>query len=189
MKTRSQPLLSIITTAGFELNNPCYRVEYDYVSKILNPDNPVENDRYFVMICELDRDEEGELIDDIKTEEARLKSNPIIGNTEVGKESIEIDLNEALDKPDKMRDVLTKTFNVWVNQRVAGYMNMDKWKACQESEDNPFPDITGMTAYTGIDLSSSLDLTSVDFEIPLGDGSYAGMSHSFMPEERFREKL
>ena len=31
MKTRKQPLLFIITTAGRELNNPCYREEYKYV--------------------------------------------------------------------------------------------------------------------------------------------------------------
>jgi phage terminase large subunit-like protein len=53
MGARSQPLLAIITTAGFELNNPCYRVEYDLVSKILNPDVPVNIESYFVMINEL----------------------------------------------------------------------------------------------------------------------------------------
>jgi phage terminase large subunit-like protein len=78
MKTRSQPLLSIITTAGFELNNPCYRVEYDYVSKILDPNNPIENERYFVIICEAETDEEGNLIDDIRSEAARIKANPVL---------------------------------------------------------------------------------------------------------------
>lgn len=188
MKTRQQPLLSIITTAGFELNNPCYRVEYDYVSKILDPNNPIENDRYFVMICEVDLDENGEPIDDLRSEAARLKSNPIIGDTEVGKESIEIDLNEALDKPEKMRDVLTKTFNIWVNQRSAGYMNMEKWKACGATKDRPFPDVTGLTVFPGLDLSATLDLTSVGFDIPLGDENYAVMSHSFMPEETLMAK-
>ena len=188
MKVRQQPLLSIITTAGFELNNPCYRVEYDYVSKILDPNNPIENDRYFVMICEVDLDDKGDPIDDIRSEVARLKSNPIIGNTPVGIESINIDLNEALDKPEKMRDVLTKTFNIWVNQRSAGYMNMEKWSACGATENQAFPDVTGKTVFPGIDLSATLDLTSVGFDIPLDDGAYAIMSHSFMPEETLAQK-
>ena len=33
---RPNPLMMIITTAGFNLSHPCYRVEYQYVSKILN---------------------------------------------------------------------------------------------------------------------------------------------------------
>lgn len=188
MKTRAQPLLSIITTAGFELNNPCYRVEYDYVSKILDPNNPIENDRYFVIICEAETDEEGALIDDIRSETARLKANPIIGNTAVGKESIELELQEALDKPEKMRDFLTKTLNVWINQRAAGYMNMEKWKQCGATEERPFPDVTGMIVFLGIDMSSKLDLTSVGFDIPLGDEEYAVLSHSFIPEETLAVK-
>ena len=34
MGARSQPLLAIITTAGFNLSNPCYKMEYNLVSKI-----------------------------------------------------------------------------------------------------------------------------------------------------------
>ena len=189
MKTRTQPLLSIITTAGFELNNPCYRVEYDYISKILDPNNPIENDRYFAIVCELDRDDEGNVIDDIRSEDARLKTNPIIGNTEVGKESIELEVAEALDKPEKMRDVLTKTFNIWVNQREAGYMNLAKWAACGATKDNPFPDVTGKGVFPGVDLSATLDLTSVAFDIPLEDDYYAVMQHSFIPEETLIQKM
>ena len=188
MKTRVQPLLSIITTAGFELNNPCYRVEYEYVSKILDPNNPIENDRYFAIICEAETNEEGNMIDDIRSDAARMKSNPIIGDTDVGKESIKLDLLEALDKPEKMRDFLTKTLNIWINQRAAGYMNMEKWKQCGATEERPFPDVTGMTVFPGIDLSSTLDLTSVGFDIPLPDGEYAVLSHSFIPEETLAAK-
>jgi len=189
MKTRLQPLLSIISTAGFELNNPCYRVEYDYVSKILDPDNPIENDRYYVVVCEADTDENGKMIDDINSEAARLKSNPIIGNTAVGKESIEYDIMEAQDKPEKMRDLLTKTFNIWINQRAAGYMNMAKWKLCSTNDGRPFPDLTGMKVYPGLDLAATLDLTSLSFDVPLPDGCYAVLSHSFMPEETYEARM
>jgi phage terminase large subunit-like protein len=189
MKVRPQPLLSIITTAGFDLNHPCYAVEYNYVTQILDPNNPIENDRYFAIICEVDTDENGTPIDDLTSETARLKSNPIIGNTVVGKESINIDLQEALDKPEKMRDVLTKTFNIWVNQRTAGYMNMDKWKTCGATKENPFPNVEEMACFPGIDLSATLDLTSVGFDIPLGGEQYAILSHSFMPEETYNKRL
>lgn len=189
MKTRVQPLLSIITTAGFNLNNPCYRVEYDYVSKILDPDNPVENDRYFVIICEADTDENGKMIDKMTSDVARLKANPIIGDTVVGKESIELDVMEAQDKPEKMRDVLTKTFNIWINQRASGYMNMAKWKLCATDTSRPFPDVTDMKVFPGFDLAATLDLTSLSFDIPLPDEHYAVLSHSFMPQETFDRRV
>ena len=189
MKTREQPLLMIITTAGFELNHPCYSEEYRYVSSILDPDNVIENDRYFVMINELDEDEEGNLIDDIKDEKAWIKANPIIGKTDVGKESIRDELLVAQDKPEKMRDFLTKTMNRWVNQRACGYMNMTKWKLCGVSKDNPWPDIKGLEVTCGYDLSVIIDLTSIGFEIPLPDERIAVMSHSFLPEATLFAKM
>lgn len=190
MKTRSQPLLSIITTAGFDLNRPCYTVEYDYVSKILDPDNPIENDRYFVMICEADLDEDGKLVDDVSSDAARMKANPIIGDTDVGKESIKIDLQEALDKPDKMRDFLTKTLNIWINQRPLGFMDMAKWSACGATKKRPFPDVSGKKykVTVGLDLATRIDLTSVGFEIDLGD-VIAVLSHSFMPKETLEKRM
>lgn len=45
-----EPLLMIITTAGIDLNVPCYTDEYAYCSDILNPDKPdIINDEYFVL--------------------------------------------------------------------------------------------------------------------------------------------
>ncbi|MHB8983759.1 MAG: terminase large subunit [Carboxydocellales bacterium] len=171
---RRQPLVMIITTAGFDLNNPCYRVEYDYVSKILDPDSDVENDQYYVMICELDKD------DDIKDESVWLKANPILCSYEEGIEGLREDLLEALDAPEKMRNFLTKNMNVWIDQKAGGYMLMDKWKACGVDE---MPDTKGKECFVGIDLSSKIDLASTGFEIPLEDGQYAIYSHSFMPED------
>ena len=42
MVARPQPLMSIITTAGFDLSRPCYK-EYEYVSKILDPSVDTHN--------------------------------------------------------------------------------------------------------------------------------------------------
>lgn len=189
MKTRKQPLLIMITTAGFELNNPCYRDEYDYVSKILDPSIDVENDRYFAIVYELDKDQEGNLIDDIKDEKCWIKANPIVAETDVGLDSIRTELQVALDKPEKMRDFLTKSMNVWVNMREAGYMDMAKWKACGATKKNPFPDVKGLPVTVGLDLSATLDLTSVSFEVELPDGLIAVLSHSFIPEETLWKRI
>ena len=184
MKTRTQPLLIIITTAGFDLNNPCYAAEYDYISKILDPDNPIDNDRYFAIVCELDKDEQGELIDNIKDESVWVKANPINTKTQEGIASIRAELQIAIDKPEKMRDFLTKSMDVWVNQRESGYMAMGKWAACK----GVLPDLNGKVCYVGLDLSAKIALTSVGFEFPIGDKYYV-FSHSFIPRDTLEQKM
>ncbi|NNV07784.1 terminase large subunit [Geobacillus sp. MMMUD3] len=186
MIARAQPLLMIITTAGANLNNPCYRSEYQYVSKLLDPNSPVENDQYFAMVNELDKDEDGNLIDDIKDEKAWLKANPIAASYPEGVENIRAKLKEALEKPDKMDDFLTKNMNVWINKREQAYISAERWAAC--SVEN-LPDISGLDAYVGVDLSATTDLTSVSIEIPLDDGKFVVLSHSFIPEEKLNERV
>jgi phage terminase large subunit-like protein len=194
-KLRVNPLLSIITTAGFDLNNPCYRIEYQYACSIIDPDNPIENDRYFVAICELDKNdttetieingkriEPGQPIDDLHSHEAILKTNPILATSDIGIESIQNELAEAEGKPEKMRDVLTKTFNFWIQQRDAGYMDMARWKSCCRPEYD-IPIGKEVVPFCGVDLSSTIDLTSVGFIINLPDSYHFIISHSFMPED------
>lgn len=183
MGARTEPLTIIITTAGFELQNPCYSVEYKYISKILDPNIPVDNEEYFVMVNELDKD------DDIKDEKNWEKANPILCSYEEGREYLRGELKTALDVPEKMRNFLTKNMNIWINMRENGYMNMDKWAACGATEERPIPDLRGKECFAGIDLSKKIDLTSVSFEFPLEDGTYAVKHHSFMPEDTFREKM
>jgi phage terminase large subunit-like protein len=182
MAARKQPLMFIITTAGFELAHPCYSVEYNYVSQILDPDNPIDNDEYFVAICELDKD------DDIKDERNWIKANPIVASYPEGLKYLREELKIALDVPEKMRNFLTKNMNVWVDQKAKGYMILSKWRDCGVSSKRKMPKLTGKECYVGVDLSSKIDLTSLAFEFPLGGNKYAIKSHSFMPEDTLTVK-
>ncbi|MBJ8026223.1 terminase TerL endonuclease subunit, partial [Bacillus cereus] len=118
---RPQPLMMIITTAGFNLSHPCYRVEYQYVSKILDPNIDIENEEYFVMVNELDKD------DEITNPEVWEKANPILCSYEEGRSFLKGELQSALDVPEKMRNYLTKNMNRWVDRKENGYMDMQKW--------------------------------------------------------------
>lgn len=180
MIARTQPLLMIITTAGRDLNKPCYRNEYTYVTKLLDPDViEVENDEYFAMVNELD---EG---DDIKDERVWTKANPIVTSYPEGLNSLRSELKTALADPEKMVNFMIKNMNVWLDAKESGYMDMSKWRNCAATEENPMPDTQGMEVTVGVDLSRTLDLTSVGFEIPLPDGRFAVFSHSFMPEDTY----
>jgi phage terminase large subunit-like protein len=176
---RPQPLMMIITTAGFDLSHPCYSVEYQYVSKLLDPNNPIENDEYFVMINELDKD------DDIKDEKNWEKANPILCSYEEGVNFLRGELKTALDVPEKMRNFLTKNMNRWVDMKDNGYMDMSKWADC--GQDFDLTTLEGMECIVGVDLSAKIDLTSVGF-IFKKDGKYIVLSHSFMPEDTLDRK-
>lgn len=197
MIARAQPLIMIITTAGKDLNSPCYRVEYDYVSKLLNPDDPRNNDTYFAMVNELDKDEDGNLIDDIRDEKAWIKANPIAASYPEGINNIRARMKEGLEKPEAMDDFLTKNMNIWINQKEKSYIRMDRWAACalpeedsagEEQPGERFPNLRGRIGYMGVDLSMKIDLTSVGFVFPMDDGRYAVLSHSFMPEDSLASK-
>lgn len=189
-----ESLLMIITTAGKDLTYPCYVTEYQYCTRVLNPDVPVENEEYLIDICELDP-EDYENTEDIAKEENWLKANPIRMTYPEGVEKIRGEYKIAREIPEHMTDFLTKCMNVWVQAKENGYMNMAKWSSCRVGE-ILLEELHGMTVYVGFDMSAKIDLTSVAFVIPFLSGEYDQtekeivkyivFSHSFIPN---REKL
>ena len=188
-----EPLLMIITTAGVDLNCPCYVAEYQYCSRVLDPDTDIEDDEYLIDICELDP-EDYENLDNLEDEKLWEKANPIRMSYEGGRDKLRQAYKTASEVPEHMSAFLTKCMDVWIMAKEDGYMNMAKWKACQVSE---IPVNTkGMPVYIGFDMSAKIDLTSVAFVIPYESDQtdqegkpiikYIVYSHSFVPS---REKL
>lgn len=185
MVARRQPLLFIITTAGTNFGGPCYRVEYPLVEKILDPSLDFDVADYFCMVNELDRDQEGNLIDDVKDEECWVKANPIAATYPEGLANIRSKLASALESPEKMESFLTKNMNLWVNQSAMSYMDMAKWKERGAITEIPV-DTYGRSAYVGIDLSKRIDLTAAGIILPIDvDGifRYVVRAHGFIPED------
>lgn len=184
MVARRQPLLFIITTAGTNFGGPCYRVEYPLVEKILDPSLDFDVADYFCMVNELDRDQEGNLIDDVKDEECWVKANPIAATYPEGLANIRSKLASALESPEKMESFLTKNMNLWVNQSAMSYMDMAKWKERGAITKIPV-DLYGRSAYVGIDLSKRIDLTAAGIIVPIVDSAiqYVVRAHGFIPED------
>ena len=185
MVARRQPLLFIITTAGTNFGGPCYRVEYPLVEKILDPSLDFDVADYFCMVNELDRDQEGNLIDDVKDEERWVKANPIAATYPEGLANIRSKLASALESPEKMESFLTKNMNLWVNQSAMSYMDMAKWKERGAITKIPV-DLYGRSAYVGIDLSKRIDLTAAGIIVPIDVDSavqYVVRAHGFIPED------
>ncbi|XZJ40567.1 terminase large subunit [Clostridium perfringens] len=176
-----ESLLMIITTAGKDLSYPCFTQEYTYCSKVLNPNIDTWNENYFIDILEVDKK------DDIELKRNWKKANPIRMFYPEGIKKIDDEFKIAKEIPEKMIPFLTKCLNIWVQAKENGYMNMEKWKAC-EVKTIPY-DLKGKDVFVGFDMSAKIDLTSVAFVIPLMDKGikkYVCFSHSFIPN---REKL
>ena len=117
-----EPLLMIITTAGKDLTYPCYTQEYEYCSRVLNPDTEDENDEYLIDICELDPEDYRNL-EDLADESKWIKANPIRMTYPEGIEKIRGDYIVAKSMPEKMPGFMTKALNIWVQAKENGYMD------------------------------------------------------------------
>jgi phage terminase large subunit-like protein len=175
---RAQALMMIITTAGLDVeNSPCYR-EYVYCKQILQ--GLLSNDRYFVMIRELDPD------DDEHNPAVWIKANPLRAASPAGVVRIQAQHDEAFSShdPAKVRTFRVKNLNIWVNERPGGYLGdyiqaFDKLAVSRDA----FISLTrGRPCLVGVDLSKKIDLTANAFVFLLDDGRIAVTAHGFMPE-------
>ena len=181
MMARANPQIVYITTAGFDINSPC-KTYYDYATRIINPEDSTENDNIFVAIYEID---EG---DDIKDESVWAKSNPLISTYPEGMNSLRSDLKMALDQPEKMRSFLTKNMNLWIDSKEDGYIELSKWNKAEVDVSEVPSFLEGANFYVGIDLSLSVDLTSVGW-VAVKEGKFMVGQHSFMPSGKFKERM
>lgn len=174
-----ETLISIITTAGFNLNSPCYEMRR-YAENVLR--KTAKNETMFVAIFSLDKD------DDIWDEKNWIKANPLVCSTQKGVDNMKDIAVKAKEMGGfELRDFLTKRLNIWVQQSDNQYMSPEVWKKC--GTETTLEDMKGQRCFVGIDLSSGGDLTSIALEFPLDENRYYIYSHSFMPRQRLNEHI
>lgn len=171
---RTQPLIWVVTTAGYIVNGIC-RERYDYAIKVL--EGVIEDDSLFAYIAQPD---EG---DDILAPENWIKANPNLG-VSVNVEDLKIKAKQAREIPSAYNTFACKHMNLWVSSSEK-WMRMDKW---DKSGVGTFPVLKHQRCYCGVDLSAKIDLTSVSFVFPLKNGYYAVKQHSFIPEQTVLER-
>lgn len=179
-KKIKQSLISVITTAGFELEGPCHAM-YRYCKDVLN--GKYKNDARFIYITEMD---EGDNLDD---PENWIKANPML---EYDREALEnlvpvYESAKAMGGKD-WNDFLTKQLNMWVEFTETKYMNMSAWYRCASNK--TLEDFRGWKCILGLDASSGGDLTSIVFEFSWFEGEekkYFVHHHSFIPANRVKE--
>ncbi|XAO13695.1 terminase large subunit [Terrisporobacter phage TPELB_ph1] len=185
MGARYNPLIAIITTAGRKIFCPC-KEEYDYCSKIINPHIPIYDDEYFVIIAEIDDK------DDPFDFANLCKANPVVSTYDVGIKNLKEKLQIAKDRADKRIEYLTKQCNRWVNQKKKDpYMDMEKWAKCEIelTEGELIELVKGKKCIISLDRSDKIDLTSLGYEIDLGNDNILIMNHCFIPEDTLAAKM
>jgi phage terminase large subunit-like protein len=148
MGARAQPLMYIITTAGFDKNGPCYQEERTMVTGILDHTLSPSPEEVFGIIYTLDED------DDWTDEKVWIKANPNLG-VSVNINYMRSQVSQALALPRKQNDVKTKNFNIWT-QAASRWLSSESWDLCDE----PMPDLIGRSCFGGIDLSTTTDISA-----------------------------
>ena len=179
-----QSLVSVITTAGFNLNGPCYEL-YRYCQRVLRGID--RNERQFVYIAQMDGK------DDIWDPKNWIKCCPLTGHDPELLTQMQEDAAKARSMGGaELRDFMTKSLDIWVTGQEAKFIDLADWEkcACQKT----LEDFRGQRAVCGLDLSSGGDLTSLALEFPYedrgtGDKKYYLYSHSFMPRQRMQEHM
>ncbi|MED1407226.1 terminase large subunit, partial [Bacillus mycoides] len=177
-----QCLISVITTAGFDLNSPCFEL-YEYCCNLLK--GAFEDETQFVYIAQMDEE------DDIWNPENWIKANPLVCKTKDGIKTLQTMAIKAKNMGGaELRNFMTKHLNIWVQFTDSQYMNMEHWKQCASELD--LKDFRGKQCYIGLDLSSGGDLTSLGAVFPyLAEEvkKYFIHSHSFIPKKRVAEHI
>ncbi|OUM85696.1 MAG: terminase [Bacillus thermozeamaize] len=175
MTAREQPLLDMITTAGF-VRECIYDSIYEYACNVL--DGIVEDERFLAFIYELD--DRSEWTDYRMWE----KANPGLGTIKDYNE-LAANVERAKNDPDFLPTVLTKDFNL--RDTVAGtWLTFDQ---INNEETFTMDDIRDTYAVGGADLSSTTDLTCTTLLIMKPDGKKYAVQQYFLPEDLLKIRV
>jgi phage terminase large subunit-like protein len=160
---RQEPLLFVITTAGFNKSGPCYSKLRDVSTKIL--DGVLEDDSMLCFIYELDPG------DDWKDEKNWIKANPNLG-VSVSMDFLRSRFIQAINEGgSKEVDFRTKNLNEWCDAEKVWipdttwqenhHINIKTKDAVISIED-----LKGALCYGGLDCAKSVDLNSFALIFP-----------------------
>ena len=168
MGGRTQPLLLIITTAGFNKNGPCFEFR-----KVLTDvlEGKVQNENLFGIIWTLD---EG---DDYNDESVWIKANPNLGNTPRIEQMRALYQSAITEGATALVEFKTKNLNQWVDAARV-WIRDENWMECQNIvyKDGP--------CFVGIDLSSRNDITAITYYFPETNSFY---NDYYVPEEKTKQ--
>lgn len=176
----TQPLSMVITTAGWNIQSPCYEL-HEYCADVLR--GVIEDDRTLALIYNLD-DPESEWED----EEMWIKSNPMIGITP----KIDFMHSEYLTAKQrggtKLASFKTKNLCVWLSS--SSEWIPDEYVVDSFDDTITEESLIGRTCIASLDLASDYDVSALNLLFPpIDEGEkYKSLRYYFIPDENARER-
>ena len=172
---RISPLIAVITTAGFNVDGPCFQLMRSSCDVL---EGKSTDDSLFALIYTLDEE------DDFGDSSVWIKSNPSLGET-ISKEYLQKELTQARNYGGSMlTNFRTKHMNEWV--RSSSVWIQDEVFTNNKSEVEPSPTAK---CWGGLDLASVSDVTALNLVWPTEDGGYLTRSWYWLPEEAVTRRL
>lgn len=166
--------ISFITTTGYPLSDSIMVEELAYIDKLL--DGVVQNDRYYALCYSAELEH---LYDDIGIAQA----NPLYS------EDLYNEIRECKDKAllmdNEKVEYLTKSMNVMLEtqQTNQNYLDMELWRKQALSKTEVYSKYSGQHISVGVDLSQTIDLTSVSVMCKIDEHLYCS-SVGFLAENQ-----
>ena len=174
---RSQPLVAIITTAGFNIDGPCFHFQktcQDVLQGIK------QDDSLFPLIYCLDEE------DDWADEENWIKANPSLG-TSISMDYLREQYTQATNYGStEEANFKTKHLNEWVSSSDVWIKDQD-WMACGSEEVDVDP--KQLTWYGGLDLASVSDFCCLVLVAEMPDGRMLTRRHYWLPESAWEQRM
>jgi phage terminase large subunit-like protein len=170
---RSQPLTIYITTAGTDMDGPCYK---DWQRAVKIRDGVLKDDSFLPCIYAADPE------DDPFIEETWKKANPNYGITL---------------KPEYFQQFAQKAKDSPADEVVFRTLHLDQWQRSEtkwirhgawDANNAPLRPTAGRPCWCGVDLASTFDTTAFVAVWPDADGTYDVHAHFFIPEENAHKR-
>ncbi len=178
MGSRTQPLLLITTTAGFNRESPCYQFRKVMVDILEN--RKVDNSVFALLFC-LDED------DDWQDKKNWTKSNPNLGITPY-MSYMEDQYQKALNEgAAKQIQFMTKNLNLWTTTESVWISHSIIEQTRLFIDDDT---LHNKKCFAGLDLASTRDIAALVLCFPVQEGidNVYIKSYYFCPEDNVKER-
>jgi len=176
MGGRQQPLMLVISTAGFDRHSILWEL-YNHALKV--KENPALDPSFLPILYEAPIDA------DWTSRRVWRKANPALGDFR-SLEEMEIQAKRAQEIPAQENTFRRLYLNQWTEQ-ASRWIAMPAWDACKRPIDRA--SLRGRRCYVGLDLSSTKDLTAAVAVFPDDTGGCQVLARCFVPADQIRDRV
>ncbi len=171
---RSQPLIWMMSTAGYDTDTVCYE-QLEYARDVAS--GKIDDPEFLPILYEADPDK-----DDWKSPELWRRVNPNFG-VSLDPEYIEKEYRRALNSPAYENTFKRLHLNMWTQQETR-WLSVEVW----DRNAAPTRPLQGRRCYVGCDLSRKTDLTALVGVFPDDEGVLDVLAAFWIPRDRIAEK-